>query len=95
LIAEYGIDYASWDHVDVTTEMITHIIIRQQLGGYASRTFAAIIDGYRVQQTAFTKFVLRQADNFIFLFSFHLKQQLTFFGQARRPLSIATIVAPG
>ena len=55
LIAEYGIDYASWDHVDVATEIITHIITKQQLGGYTSRTFAAVVDGYRVQQTAFTK----------------------------------------
>jgi hypothetical protein len=46
LIAEYGIDYASWDHADVATEMITHIITKQQLGGYTSRTFAAIVDGY-------------------------------------------------
>jgi hypothetical protein len=84
---EYGIDYASWDHVDVATEMITQIITKQQLGGYTSRTFAAIVDGYRVQQTAFTKFVLRQAGNSVFLFLYHLKQQLIFFGccQARQP----------
>jgi hypothetical protein len=73
LISEYGMDhdYASWDRVDVATEMITHIITKQQLGGYTSRTFAAIVDGYRVQQTAFTKFVLRQAGNTIFSFLYH------------------------
>jgi hypothetical protein len=94
LIAEYGIDFASWDHVDVATEMIAQIITKQQLGQYTLRTFAAIVKGYRVQQTAFTKFVLRQAGNFIFLFPFHLNQQLTSFGQAWQPLSIATICAP-
>jgi hypothetical protein len=68
LIAEYGNDYASWDHVDVATEMITHIVIKLQLGQYTSRTFAAAVEGHRVEQTAFTKFVLRQAGNFIFCF---------------------------
>jgi hypothetical protein len=95
LIAEYGIDYASWEHVDVATEMITQIVTKLQLGCYTSRTFAAVVEGHRVQQTAFTKFVLRQAGNFIFLFPFHLTQQLTYFGQARQALSIATIFAPG
>ena len=66
LIAEYGIDYPSWDHVDVATEMIAAIVTKQQLGGYTSRTFPAVVDGHRVEQTAFTKFVLRQAGNFIF-----------------------------
>ncbi len=66
LIAEYGIDYSSWDHVDVATEMITHIVTKLQLGQYTSRTFAAVVEGHRVEQTAFTKFVLRQAGNFIF-----------------------------
>jgi hypothetical protein len=45
LIAEYWIDYASWDLVDVATEMITHIITKQQLGhlgGYTWSTFAAL-----------------------------------------------------
>jgi hypothetical protein len=55
LIAEYGIDFASWDHVDVATEIITHIITKQQLGQYtsrrSSRTFAAIVDGHRVQSS--------------------------------------------
>ncbi len=53
--------------MDVATEMITHIISKQQLGGYTSRTFVAIVDGYRVQQTASTKFVLRQAGKSIFV----------------------------
>ena len=95
LIAEYGIDYQSWDHVDVATEMIAAIVTKLQLGGYTSRTFAAVVDGHRVEQTAFTKFVLRQAGNFIIFFPFHLTQQLTSIGQARQPLSIATFFAPG
>jgi hypothetical protein len=95
LIAEYGIDYQSWDHVDIATEMIASIVTKLQLGGYTSRTFPAVVEGHRVEQTAFTKFVLRQAGNFIFLFPFHLTQQLTSIGQARHALSIATLFAPG
>ena len=48
LIAEYGIDYQSWDHVDVATEMIAAIVTKLQLGGYTSSTFAAVVDGHRV-----------------------------------------------
>ena len=59
LIAEYRNDFASWDHVDVATEMITHIVTKEQLGGYTQRTFAAMVDGHRVQQTAFTTFVFK------------------------------------
>ena len=70
LIAQYGIDFSSWDHVDVATEMITHIVTKEKLGGYTARTFAAVVDGHRVQQTGFTKFVLRQAGTSIFLFKF-------------------------
>ena len=65
LIAEFGNDFASWDHVDVATDMITHVVTKEQLGGYTQRTFAAIVEGRRVQQTAFTKFVLRQAGIFL------------------------------
>ena len=72
LIAEYGADYASWDHVETATEMITHIVTKEQLGGYTKRTFTAIVDGHRVQQLAFTKFVLRQAGiSNLFLFLNH------------------------
>ncbi len=71
LIAEYGVDYQSWDHVDIATEIIASIVTKLQLGGYTSRTFVAVVEGHRVEQTAFTKFVLRQAGNFIFLFLFH------------------------
>ena len=95
LIAEYGVDYQSWDHVDIATEMIAAIVTKLQLGGYTSRTFPAVVEGHRVEQTAFTKVVLRQAGNFIFLFPFHFTHQLTYFGQARQALSIATVCAPG
>jgi hypothetical protein len=37
--------------------MLTHIIISQQLGGYTASTFPAAIDGYRVEQVAYTKLV--------------------------------------
>ncbi len=69
LIAEYGNDYVRWDNVGVVTEMITHIVTKLQLGGYTLRTFAAAVEGHLVEQTAFTKFVLRQANNFIFFVS--------------------------
>ena len=41
------------------THMITHVITSQQLGGYTERTFPAAIDGHRVNQVTFTKFILR------------------------------------
>jgi hypothetical protein len=56
LIAEYGIDYQGWDHVDVATEMIAAIVTKLQLGQYTSCTFVAVVEGHRVEQTAFTKF---------------------------------------
>ena len=60
LIAEYGIDFASLDNTDVASEMISHIIMKHELGGYTKTTFPAIIDGHAMQRTAFSKFVLRQ-----------------------------------
>ncbi len=41
--------------------MISQVIQSQQLGGYTERTFPAAIDDHRVQQVAFTKFVLSTA----------------------------------
>jgi hypothetical protein len=60
LIAEYGIDYADFDNHKTATAMIAHVIMTEQLGGYTERTFPAMIDGYRVQQLAFTKMILQQ-----------------------------------
>jgi hypothetical protein len=40
--------------------MIAHVIMMQQLGGYTKRTFPLAIDGHRVEQVAFSKFVLRK-----------------------------------
>ena len=98
LIAEYGADYASWDHVETATEMITHIVTKEQLGGYTKRTFTAIVDGHRVQQLAFTKFVFAPSRYFqsILVSKPQLGNlKLMFFGlcQARPPLSIAMIFA--
>ena len=64
LIAEFGIDYADWDNQKTATAMIAHVIVTEQLGGYTERTFPAIIDGYCVQQVAFTKTILQQIGNF-------------------------------
>jgi hypothetical protein len=63
LIAEFGIYYADhdWDKVDTATHMIAHVIQSQQLGGCAERTFPAAINGHRVEQVAFTEFVLHTA----------------------------------
>jgi hypothetical protein len=36
LIPEYGIGFSSWDHVDVATEMIPHIVTKQQLAHICS-----------------------------------------------------------
>ena len=61
LIAEYGINYADIDNHRTATAMITHVVVTEQLGGFTERTFAALIaDGYRVQQSNFTKSVLKQ-----------------------------------
>ncbi len=68
------IEYAIWDHVDVATEIITHIITKQQLSGYTLCTFAVIVDGYRVQQTALQSLICAkhwQAGHSIFLFLYH------------------------
>ena len=91
LIAEFGIDYADWDNQKTATAMIAHVIVTEQLGGYTERTFPAIIDGYRVQQVAFTKTILQQIGNFCALlielilplisFQFHFLSQ----GQHRPP----------
>ena len=63
LIAEFRIDYADWDNKKTATAMIAHVIMTEQLGGYTARTFPEMIDGYRVQQVAFTKMVLTQIGN--------------------------------
>ena len=68
LIAEFGIDYADWDNQKTATAMIAHVIMTEQLGGYTARTFPEMIDGYRVQQVAFTKMVLTQIGNFCAVF---------------------------
>jgi hypothetical protein len=61
LIAEYGINYADIDNHKTATAMITHVVVTEQLGGFTERTFTALIaDGYRVQQSNFTKSVLKQ-----------------------------------
>ncbi len=65
LIAEYGIDFASLDNTDVASEMISHIIMKNELGGYTKSTFPAIIEGHAMQWTAFAKFVLSQLGNSI------------------------------
>ncbi len=62
LIAEYGIDFADWDNDNTATHMIAHVITSQQLGGYTKRTFPAVIDGHRIAQVTFTKFILRILD---------------------------------
>jgi hypothetical protein len=59
LVAEYGINYADWDNVETATHMIAHVITSQQLGGYTERTFPVVLDGHRVNQVTFTKFILR------------------------------------
>jgi lactate dehydrogenase-like 2-hydroxyacid dehydrogenase len=59
LIAEYGIDYADWDNQKTAKAMISHVIMTEHLGGYTERTFPAMIDGYRIQQMAFTKMILQ------------------------------------
>ena len=46
LIAEFGIDFASIDNTEVATEMIAHIIMKHELGGYTKSTFPAIIEGH-------------------------------------------------
>ena len=63
LIAKYGIYYADWDNVDTATHMLTHVITSQQLVGYTERTFPAAINRHRVEQVAFSKYVLRTAVN--------------------------------
>ncbi len=65
LIAEYEIEFASLDNTEVATEMIAHIIMQHELGGYTKSTFPAIIQGHAMQQTAFAKFVLHQLGNII------------------------------
>jgi hypothetical protein len=67
LIANTKLIFASWDHVDAPTEMIAHIVTKEQLSGYTECSFPAIFDGHRVQKTPFTKFVLRQTGNSVLI----------------------------
>jgi hypothetical protein len=59
LIAEYGMHYADTDNVETATHMLTHIIISKQLGGFTASNFPAAVDGHRVDQVNFTKFILK------------------------------------
>ena len=94
LIAEFGIDYADWDNQKTATAMIAHVIMTEQLGGYTERTFPAKIDGYRVQQVAFTKTILQQIGNFCDLLFEIILPLISFqFSQPRPTLSTAMIVA--
>jgi hypothetical protein len=65
LIAEFGMYSAdsSWDNVDNARHMVAHVIQSQQLGEYTEHTFPAAVDGHRVEQVTFTKFILRTAGN--------------------------------
>ncbi len=54
------LNYADVDNHKTATAIIAHVIMTEQLGGYTERTFPAMIDGYRVQQLAFTKMILQQ-----------------------------------
>ena len=80
LIAEFGIDFASLDNTEVATEMIAHIIMKHELGGYTKSTFPAIIEGCAMQQTAFAKFVLRQLGNSIHFMYWNWIHALMLFG---------------
>ena len=94
LIAEFGIDYADWDNQKTATAMIAHVIMTEQLGGYTARTFPEMIDGYRVQQVAFTKMVLTQISNYCApLFEIILPLISLQFSQARPTSSTAMIFA--
>ena len=94
LIAEFGVDYADWDNQKTATAMIAHVIVTEQLGGYTERTFPAIIDGYRVQQVAFTKTILQQVGNFCDLLIEIILPVISFqFSQPRPTSSTAMIFA--
>jgi hypothetical protein len=74
--------------------MIAHVIVTEQLGGYTERTFPAIIDGYRVQQVAFTKTILQQIGNFCDLLFEIILPLISFqFSQPRPTSSTAMIFA--
>ena len=94
LIAEFGIDYADWDNQKTATAMIAHVIVTEQLGGYTERTFPAMIDGYRVQQVAFTKMILQQIGNYCAVLFEIIMPLISFqFSQPRPTLSTAVIFA--
>ena len=80
LIAEYGINYADIDNHKTATAMITHVVVTEQLGGFTERTFAAIIaNGYRVQQSAFTKSVLQLIGIYCALYLKIIQQLISFY----------------
>jgi hypothetical protein len=92
LIAEYGINYAEVDNHKTATAMIAHVIMTEQLGGYTERTFPAMIDGYRVQQLAFTKMILQQIGIYCALLFEIILPLISFqFSQARPTSSTAMI----
>ena len=66
MIAEFGIDFSSWGHCKTATAMIFHVVMTEQLGGYNERSFLAMINRYRVQQSSVTKFALCKIGKFFF-----------------------------
>ncbi len=59
LIAKEGYNFADRDNIEMATEMIANIIILKGLNGYTAKTFPLTIQGKKVDQTNFTKHVLK------------------------------------
>ena len=59
LIAKEGYNFADRDNIETATEMIANIIVCKELNGYTAKTFTLAIEGKKVEQTKFTKHVLK------------------------------------
>ena len=58
LIAAYGKRFADQDNTEAALEMLSDVIVRNQIGGYNAAIFEQACDGNRMELLSFTKFVL-------------------------------------
>jgi hypothetical protein len=64
----------------------------EQLGGFTELTFPALIDGYCVQQLAFTKMILRQIGIYCDLLFEIIQQLISFPFSQPTPTSSTTMI---
>ncbi len=68
LIAERGIYFGATDadnlNLETAMEMMPKIVMSKQLSCFTEHTYSMAVDGHRVEQVGFTKFVVRTASKY-------------------------------